>query len=126
VSPVSISAGWVTACGRLPICSPVSAISSEKWPAWLACQHLLEGEPGRVDRPPWASASTYVNEQIENVPSEPWRPWGDAAGSYRYTRLSMTRSSSIASSVEVHGGSCGVIKAAVVIRRSDESSTGLL
>ncbi|SFN88959.1 hypothetical protein SAMN05216219_2469 [Mycetocola miduiensis] len=36
VMAASISARWVNACGKFPSCSPVSAISSEKRPRWLA------------------------------------------------------------------------------------------
>ncbi len=32
----SMRARWVNACGKLPICSPVSAISSEYRPRWFA------------------------------------------------------------------------------------------
>ena len=36
VIAASMSARWVKACGKLPICSPLSAISSENSPTWLA------------------------------------------------------------------------------------------
>ena len=36
VIAASMSARWVKACGKLPICSPVRAISSEYRPTWLA------------------------------------------------------------------------------------------
>ena len=36
VMAASISARWVNAWGKLPICSPVGAISSEYRPRWLA------------------------------------------------------------------------------------------
>ena len=35
-SAASMRARWVNACGKLPICSPVAAISSENSPRWLA------------------------------------------------------------------------------------------
>ena len=53
------------------------------------------------------SASTYQNVHIENVPSEPCNPSGDASGLYRYTRLSDTSLSSIAASVPSQIASVG-------------------
>ena len=45
-----MSARWVNACGKLPICSPVRAISSEYRPDVIGVrQHLLEGQLGLVE-----------------------------------------------------------------------------
>ena len=59
----------------------------------------------------------------EKVPSEPWSPSGDAPGSYRYTRLSVTSSVSIASRVDSHIGSRGATNPTLDMRSSEESST---
>ena len=43
--------------------------------------HLLEDKPRVPDAPERARAWTYQNVHIENVPSAPLSPSGDAAGS---------------------------------------------
>ena len=48
-------------------------------------EHLLECESASSSRPALARASTYQNVQIENVPSEPCNPSGEALGPYQYT-----------------------------------------
>jgi hypothetical protein len=54
VIAASIRARWVNACGKLPICSPVSAISSECSPRWLAPADLQ----GRSLRPVYTAGNT--------------------------------------------------------------------
>src|SRR5215211_602965 len=75
-----ISARWVNACGKLPSSSPVGPISSEYRPRWFAYVSIFSNaRRASSSRPERVSASTYQNEQIENVPSSPRRPSGDAS-----------------------------------------------
>ena len=100
--------------GKLPICSPVSAISSEYRPrCWrtsassrTCCAPSPAGPRGRGSR--------HRRTCTTNVPSDPRSPSGEAAGSYRYTRLSVTSSRSMASKC---GGPHGV-------PRGDEADSG--
>jgi hypothetical protein len=56
---------WLKACGKLPIRSPVGAISSEYSPRWLLYVSIFS-KVSRASsrRPDGARASTYQNEQM--------------------------------------------------------------